>query len=370
MLAEHFSENFHEHSDGRMPYGYTTPATEQQAIERALYSAFIAGAILAPLYAHPLSQAQAHQNDEISRPLVSSGTARPKLAEFLRQFPGYQARLEPQLDHQIFGEFGNWLLDDILSDTISRAAMNERFTLGYGRALACERRTGEPQPGGDQHRGSPVRLPDECGYTHADAHLVALELVRVYWICEQLQEFELLSCTDEPWVGMHSSYSPLLLWHRFVPQTIYLHPAEPDTDFKSLELVLDLETVNTGDNVDAAMYEVALLDADQWRARAVRGVYLPHLVYKFFVCFLRRHLDAAFEPGVFEEANIMGLRTSHWQQFPNLMQIFAKDNGENVRTYYPRSTEMELSNTNFLDGADLLVPWSSQVARAYGLEDD
>ncbi len=169
---------------------------------------------------------------------------------------------------------------------------------------------------------------------------------------------------------MHSSYSPLLLWHRSVPQTIYLHPAEPDTDFKSLELVLNLETVNTGDNVDAAMYEVALLDADQWRARAVQGVYLPPLVYKFFVYFLRRHLDAAFEPGVFEEANIMGLRTSHWQQFPNLMQIFAKDNGEDVRTYYPRSTDMELSNTNFLDGADLLVPWSVQVARAYGLEDD
>lgn len=174
-----------EQGDFSYPYGSCSDAPEEPdrmaewriGVQRAIYRALIVTAALVGVYSEPLFTA--HRSDDEA---LRTGIGEPELylesqkqlLEFLHGFPIYKLRSTGEDQDQLFGSLAQWLLEHILADTASREAMEMRFQEGCGRAIECRLR-------GD----CPLASPDGKR-SHSDAHLVALEIMRVLWMCENI----------------------------------------------------------------------------------------------------------------------------------------------------------------------------------------
>lgn len=331
----------------------------KEGFHRAIYRSFIGAASLASVYMEPISDAQVG-------PTLDHLNARQCAAVCAQRFAAYNPWLHPQQDHDVFGGFGDWLFQDILSDATSRTAMEESFRLNQGRAHGCQERCQlEPDHPSDElrqaRRGCPIQAE---GLSHADAHLLALELLRLLWACGRMAEqipFDGLA----PPRAMDGTYGPIFLWDAFAPSLVFCEELPSSTGEGSsppcrLYLKEPDDEEQPGDE-ESAMYPQVLLEiadgTDERRNRLFfeESIFLPPTRYKFFVYFLHRHLRAAFENNFFEPDTGHAMEND-FGTFLSSLRIFARDDGEEAEPYYPDALG-HLLWAQFLDGADVLLPW-------------
>lgn len=284
----------------------------------------------------------------------------------------YNPRLYTKQDHDVFRCFGDWLFQDILSDAASRAAIGETFCLNHGRAHRCqERRQFKPDDPDDELTRARAQCPIQAdeGLSHADAHLLALELIRLLWACGHMAE-------QRPFHGhlppqfMGGTCGPIFLWDAFAPMLVFSEesPASAAEDSSWCRLYLKRlgAEAQPGSEV-SAMYPRALLETADWtddRRKELFAndfIFMPPTKYKFFVYFLRRHLRAAFERDFFKPERGHRL-LNDFEAFLNTLRIFAHDDGEDADPYYSSSLG-NFESVKFLDGTDVLLPWGPAQER-------
>lgn len=338
----------------------------KQGMHRAIYRSFIASASLAGVYLEPTFKAAASSDPEIQQLGRTDELSEAQL-NFLCQFAAYQPQATIEQDHEAFGNFGDWLLGNILSDTALRSDMEQKFALCVGRALGCdERRRYHRNVENDERWGPqacPVRLAE--GHSHADAHMVALELIRMLWVCGNIAErepFDLAELRSSPLAG---SCGPIVPWDMFGSRTItFTAPS------RNLKLLFEPElyiTIFPGIKEEPADTRrlVRQAERDYWELEQLKreGIYMPPLELKFFVYFLQRHLRVAFEPMFFQPDEGREIK-DNFQVFKQDLRIFALDESEDRVPYYPNgASEKYFESADFLDGTDLLVAWGPLQAR-------
>lgn len=332
-------------------------------MHRAIYRSFILSASLISVYFELCSAVEASNDPEIQQ-LGEADWLSDTQEAFLRQFAPYNPKLDAGADHAAFGHVGNWLLESILSDTELRADMEHKFELVNGRGSSCRMRIAENlDPDllillADD--AEPCPAPRLDGYSHADAHTVALEVIRILWVCGNNSVFDHETPDLDSVVG---SYSPLVSWGSSTAETIrysaQTHLFTPKVYYEEVESCVD-DPINIWDLVDGQ-------SRNQIRERSLRmeeqGLYLPSLEYKFFVYFLHHHLQAALLPSLLEEEDGSD-NLNNWESFIKDLRIFALDEDEDQATYYPSASAF--MDASFLDGTDLLVdsgPLRAQIAR-------
>lgn len=143
----------------------------RRGLHKALYRTLIAGAALAGIYQEPWHAVEEREGLR-NRREMNAHILTEKLRAFLPQFTVFQTITTLAQDTAVYGPLDQWLLNDILSDTESRAAMEHSFEHGYGRATTCAGRDGCSLVFGE---GS-----------HAEGHLVLWELVKMLWVARKL----------------------------------------------------------------------------------------------------------------------------------------------------------------------------------------
>lgn len=339
----------------------------KEAVHKAIYRSFIGAASLSSVYMEPIHDIHLGPTLDPEKPRYCAVASAQRCA-------AYQTKLDPQQDHNVFGGFGQWLLQDILSDTASRSAMEETFRLNRGRAYGCSERS-QFEPADYDYddemfqakRGCPLQADDLL--SHADRHLLALELVRLLWACGQMAE-------QRPFRGhaparVMSTCGPVFLWDAFAPLLIaFEEPPPVSTEEASTPPLLYLQEPHQAQLSEdrGGMFPQALLQiADQyndWLSDLARqSIFMPPTKYKFFVYFLHRHLQAAFEPDFFEPESGQ-MAGNNFNAFLRNMRIFARDDSKGAISYYPDS----LGNfewAEFLDGVDVLLPWGPLQDRVF-----
>lgn len=329
----------------------------REALHRAFYRSFIGAASLSNVYMEPI------RNTQVG-PALDPQKPRQYAALVAQRSAAYNPRLRPQQDHEVFGSFGDWLFQDILSDTSSRAAMEETFRLNQGRAYGCRERS-QLEPGHEDdeltraRRGCPIQAGE--GLSHADAHLLALELLRLLWTCGCMAEQRPFRGLSPPRL-MGGTCGPIFLWNVFEPVLVAFEESPVSTREGSAPCCLYLREPDEAQPSDEepVMYPQALLeivdqDDDRRRELAAEFVFTPPTRYKFFVYFLHRHLRAAFERAFFEpeEGQVAG---DNFNSFLGFLRIFARDDSEDAISYYPEPMG-DFGCAQFLDGTDVLLPW-------------
>lgn len=330
-------------------------------MHRAIYRSFILSAGLMSVYFELCSAVEASTDPEI-RQLGEADWLSDTQETFLRQFAPYNAKLDAEADHTAFGHVGNWLLESILGDAELRADMEHKFELVDGRGSSCRRRLSEYLDAEEApflvDDVEPCPAPRLDGYSHADAHMVALEVMRILWVCGNNSVFDDETPDPDSVVG---SYSPLVSWGSSTAETIrysaQTHLFTPEIYYQEVESCV-YESINIRNLVDGD-------GRNQIQERSSRmeeqGLYLPPLEFKFFVYFLHHHLQAALLPSLFVEEDGSEY-LNNWESFIKDLRIFALD--EDRATYYPGADAF--MDAGFLDGTDLLVdsgPLRAQIAR-------
>lgn len=174
---------------------------------KALFRSLILAAALAGVYQAPLAELRKEADFEDYLEDISS-----ERQDLIKKFTVFQAITTLEQDTRIFGSLDQWLLDHILSDGEARAAMAHSFDHGYGRGLIC----GKGEFG-----------PVECyiefsGGSHADAHLIIWDLVKILWITERLcrhvngDNTDLSMCKST----LPKGIAPVVLFQHFSPMKI------------------------------------------------------------------------------------------------------------------------------------------------------
>ncbi len=198
-LSRAFATSIYPHDEPLLPLSWWDPPEHPDRIaewiacvSHAMFRLLILGAALAGAYKEPLLKALEHPDPEVKallqrvpqhysdadwRGVESLGQ---KEMAFLLQFAVCDLGATLEAQDAVFGPIAEWLLDSILSDKESRQAMADRFERGYGRAEFCLSRDEDDGP-------CPARLlPDGRG-SHSDAHLVVWELMKMFWLAEEVR---------------------------------------------------------------------------------------------------------------------------------------------------------------------------------------
>ncbi|KAK3308170.1 uncharacterized protein B0T15DRAFT_490765 [Chaetomium strumarium] len=320
---------------------------------------------------------------------------------WLREIPHFQDALtairtsERSLEAQddVFGPIAEWLLDSILADKESRQAMADRFEQGYGRAEYCL---------------THPRLPDGCSPciakpladgrgSHSDAHLVVWELMKMFWLVEQVRPHALdqwildrdaprppstqsegvgtdknnggrLELTVAVFFGMFGAEETLLLtsradsldgpdgpWRRLITR-----PAVPETNGKG----------TPRDGMPPNIMSVAVLfnyifnhsgrpNHIGWTDEPVAA-----LEFKFFEYFLQRHLELCLDCQPFREDGFE-FEYGSLQEFIVTIAIFSHDDVESRNSHCFWNWKARLEEADFLDGSERLTTYPPDFTRYY-----
>lgn len=332
----------------------------RQDMHRAIYRSLIASASLAALYLEPIFKAAASSDPGIQQLSQTDDISEAQLS-FVRQFTVYKTQATPEQDHETFSNTGDWLLRNILSNAVLRADMERKFSLRVGRALGCyERNTAHSsylgQEGQWDVKACPVQLIK--GHSHADAHTVSLELIRMLWVSDQIVQWLPFNHDAESQGSiLAASCGPVVPWNLFSSQVIGFTtprsrlPKEPNI----------YVTIFTGHKQQPRGAPWLLYEADhdyhQGGDFEEDDNFMPPLTLKFFAYFLQRHLHAAFEPKLFQPPEPQDI-WDDWKAFREDLRIFSRDEVKGRVPYYRNGEGAgSFSSADFLDGADILVPW-------------
>lgn len=339
-------------------------------MHRAIYRSLIASAALVSVYFEPCLAAQLSTDLEVRR-LVTTQRISDTQRAFLRQFTAYNPWLDDDLDHAVFGNIGDWLIHNILADVELRVAMEKSFSKNTGRGLSCSKRRRYDLKLNEATELTPG--PEPCavhldGYSHADAHFVALEVMRMLWACGNITKHVHYGGSFSELPILEVSYSPIILrdWYTparvsftaslvnqtplFKPQ-LHIHLLSKCAQENSIWFLMDQAKPRPGSRVDLER----------------QGIYMPCLQFKFFLYFLHHHLQATFHPLFFQEEDSNDV-LNNWGYFQQDLGIFASDQVPGRRTYYPNPDVFP--EEGILDGADLLVdsvPLRAQISLIFNL---
>ncbi len=154
-------------------------------VSQAVFRVLIVGAALAGTYWEPIPAAGAHHDPEIRALVARYENWGPKTFEFLLSFAAYDLEAPLEAQDALFARSPNGCLE-ISWRPAGRDAMAARFEKGVGRARL--RPDGEPE-------GRPCPLTtvlDVSGSSHTppDAHFVVWELMKMWWVIEQLRPWD------------------------------------------------------------------------------------------------------------------------------------------------------------------------------------
>lgn len=356
------------------PRDYTS---RRPAIHRAIYRGFIASSSLARIYLEPLTEATESSDTEIQS-ILSASPLSDRQREFLDNFPAYTERTSARENHEMFGQLGDWLLGNILSQTALRREVERSFSLGIGYAQGCNERN--KQDLDEDLYDFPWDCPTHCpakligdDYTHADAHFVSLELIRMFWVCCKMRHMVGRSERDPDHSTETGIYGPLAPFGWFgAARMAFSMPTVVDKDERPVP------TMYTSAYAEESKYNMLgyglwyrLFDYPNEYEIDGDGVYFAPLLLKFFSYFLQRHLQSAFKLDFFQLD--WGREVfSDWESFTSNLEIFAEDSGQDANCYYP--SPYDFREADFLDGTDVLTTWDQvrNVRRRLGLhvEDD
>ncbi|CEJ89974.1 hypothetical protein VHEMI05788 [[Torrubiella] hemipterigena] len=347
----------------------------QPAIHRAIYRSFIVSSSLAGIYMEPVMEALRSSDAEIQAILSAERLSHRQL-DFLEQYPAYKDKTSAKDNHELFGTLGDWLLDNILSQGALREDMERSFTLGIGYGKGCQARNQqnwEPEYYEDWDLPSPcpVKLSGD-EYTHADAHLVALELVRTFWVCRKMLDMGWCWDTrpdDQAETGTYSLLAPFG-WFGAARMALSMHTAGQDSVPVPRIHVDAYSPGGKGDMIGDGLWK-SLVNFDIYYELDDEIVYVAPLLFKLFHFFLRRHLQSDFKTDFFRHED-GGEVYAYLDSFMDNLEIFATDDGEDAACYYPLCGDFRYAE--FLDGTDVLTTWDQvrDVRRRLGLhvEDD
>jgi len=328
-------------------------------VDQTVYRLLILGAALSGAYQEPFFKAREHPNParrglrERLENHQSSGFWQDDLA-FLVEFTVYDLEASPDAQETLFGPVAEWLLDNILSDRESRAAMSKRFEQRCGRALLCLSRA-----------NCPVTVMADGSGSHSDAHFVLLELMRMLWLFHHTRNMIDFGQLFEDDVDSEDSYSD---WQFPFPSAVAVFPGvfracEVKLPFvvvgKNRRLMLDARPAvpRAGEKSPpegaASVLDFArsIFDGSVLVNRVAVGESVPPLEVKFFEHFLRRHLQLRFSSFFFDETSAR-FEMPTYAAFTDSVAIFAHDDVENRSPYTDR--EFVLHVADFLDGSEVV----------------
>lgn len=296
----------------------------------ATYRSLIASAALAGIYQEPLRAAK-ESNDAELQSLIDALYFSQHQRSFIQKFAVFRTITTPEQETPIFGFLGQWLLKNILSDTEARNAMAQLFEMGHGRAMTCA----GPNTGPN---GCPLRLVD--GGSHSDAHLVVWELIKMYWVQEQLVdsiEGQHVDLTENE-VTPPNGKAPIVLSGDFAPIKVKgpSLAASPPTDNHTL----DFECSSLRSLLPTIHESSGQLD------RYEDGGEVAPLHAKFFEYFLRRYVGARFHIHFFN-----GYEDSAESTFLQTLALFSHDDVDGrYGTCYP----YDMPHVDFMSGSEIL----------------
>ncbi|GAB1312678.1 F-box domain-containing protein [Madurella fahalii] len=321
-------------------------------VHKAIYRVFIAGAALAGAYTEPLFKASPELGLELVRDRDPLSRAQ---LNFLEQYAVCNMAASPEAEEAVFGAFGAWLFESILSDKNGREAMAYRFRSGYGRARRCQ-----------NLKRCPLRLVD--GGSHSDAHFVVWEVMKMVWAFDHAVDAKhaitRAAAAPDPWspASPASSVSPA---SSAFPAR-YESQAEEGCDNAFRTALVALfgvfraeESTPIDQNVSTRRSATTFFDwiyTRSGRPNCIRatGDLVAPLTFKFFEYFLRRCLGLRFLPNAFHNATFDG---EIFNGFATHSNIFGLDDDEDGEACYagPDITVQDLSRADFLDGSEILT---------------
>ncbi|KAK3899176.1 hypothetical protein C8A05DRAFT_46695 [Staphylotrichum tortipilum] len=330
--------------------GYPAPMEEPSRIpewlarvDQKVFRLLILGASLAGAYQEPLFKAREHP-DPARRTLrqrlknhQSSGFWKDDLA-FLMQFDICDLAAPADMQEALFGPAAEWLLDNILTDRESIAAMSKRFEQRCGRARRCLAR-------GDH---CPVTVLMDGGGSQSDAHLILLELMRMFWLHHARNIIHRRKPrSDDVYRNIQSP----------VASTVGVSP----WICRAYEVMLPLSLPQS--NCERLKACPAVPRAgEKGPLKEATSIPWPRLDIKFFDYFLWRHFRVDFGTFFFHRQQVQ-MELPSYGGFIESSAIFSHDNVEDPSPY--NDWEFVLECADFLEGAELVDRLPREVEASY-----
>lgn len=312
-------------------------------VHKAIYRGYILSAVLAGQYKEPLfvSLSTGKPRDEVIGMLCSR--------EYIEQFPVLKPINSPDEEEAIFGKTGEWMHKHMMDDVKAREAMAQRFESGTGRATQC--------PGVDECH---VHLLD--GGTHADAHYLLWELMKIFWVWEsELMPSPAVKLPPEERPVLHGPIGQMISPVGFSACKIGF-PIEKgsEADFEALALFPDEpEKRSICSAVVNTIYTHSGLPNCNTQTEEQAG----SMQTKFFHYFLRRYLGLRFVGGFFYDIDA----EISYVDFSYSLNIFALDDvsGRRCLRAADGAGTSGLNSANFLDGSEIMEKYDPEVTYHY-----
>lgn len=308
----------------------------RRGVRKTTYLTLAVGAALAGVYQAPL---RTLAKDDIRE--YKDWFSYPREPEVLAaRWPALQTLTTPAQDAAVFGDLDAWLLAHLLdNDQDGRAAMTDRFARSYGRALTC---TGETYC---------VCVLD--GHSHADAHHVIWELIKMLWMAHKMHD--LLDDNDAARRRDERRPSSSAHGRALVAPFRYFVTLSVDPDSLSAASTTDAPLTRVFDFVEHVNSESGQMTNYQ------QGLQIPPLWAKFFVYFLHRHFDLAFDLEFLDHyEELAGIHTRGFETaLTQTLGLFSLDtvDGRDCSNYHLD----DLCAVDFLSGDEILEPAGQEV---------
>ncbi len=106
---------------------------------------------------------------------------------FLLQFAVCDLDATIEAQDAVFGPVAQWLLQSILSDKEARRAMADRFEQRRSRAGYCL--SLEEYEGEELRYYVGLSTDGRSAYSYSDVHFVVWELMKMFWLVEQVRPY-------------------------------------------------------------------------------------------------------------------------------------------------------------------------------------
>lgn len=322
-------------------------------MHKAIYRSLITGAALAGVYKEPYLELG-------SRPeliLEQNDYTGPQHDEFLETFPLLRNSTTEEELEKAFGSYSEWLLKSLMTDKDANTIMEQRFETCSGRAQSCHHRQSYELP---ENRillrpGCPLELT--AGGSHAQAHAVALELMRLLWASTNI--FDALKPRTKGALSEDENIciGPIAPYGYFTSFMVRV-PSEHKIQYPALINLEPLGGISSDINgYDWDWIQSRFLYMDDL-GHSIYGNdgYFPFIQAKFFVYFARKYLKSAFGPDFFHVPD--GAEYDNdWEAFHYSLLIFSLDDveGRNKTYFDPDGYGGQFAFNGILDGGDLLV---------------
>ncbi|KAJ3492645.1 hypothetical protein NLG97_g5249 [Lecanicillium saksenae] len=294
------------------------------SFNKALFRSFIAGAALYRAYTEPFFMATKDSDPEI-RQLVLPTKFSIAQKEFASQFRVYRRHTDVKSEILAFKALAEWLIENILSDTDSRAEMQQRFSLRHGRATRC--------PGADQ---CPVALAE--GACHSDGHFAVWEVAKMMWVSENAFD-NFIPNVPESDTNKVLEDSLVILFGDFRPRLLRIN---------TTEILVGANAFTTCDAWPGQQpwkyisWFLSCMEA--WHD------WVPSLGTEFFAYVLRRYLGLRFRQDILESAP-RPYRHDDWLAFIGNLTVFSLNDVEGRKPY---DVNRRFEQAGFLDGLEIL----------------